>query len=321
MLFPAHFDIRGDVLMVPDLHARVSLFGRDNKVIAHLGDDAAWIAEVKKMQIRKDPEALGGRQVRPSARRLLRPRWEYFRRRMGRYRPGDTAEESELSYARILAIRPQCFSATAGLSSSVHVQLSTAGQASSGTRLSGDCTGSVGMLAVLHALRWRSRRRLRRRRGMSRIFPADNPWNTPVDHLKVHPKSEQYIRSIGADKGLHPDFGAPSNGIPSGIPFCFASKGPKTGAGEIRICRRKRSGAVSDSRRCADRRRSEIERRPACADHRSGREEAVIELRGTKSTGDRHVLIVDPEGKKLYELFSTYKTAAGWKAGSGPFSI
>src|SRR5262249_38814194 len=40
--FPAHFDIRGDVLLVPDLHARVSLFGKDNKLIAHLGHDEAW---------------------------------------------------------------------------------------------------------------------------------------------------------------------------------------------------------------------------------------------------------------------------------------
>ncbi len=56
VLFPAHFDIRGDVLLVPDLHARVSLFDRDNKVIVHLGDDPAWIAEVKKMKIRMDPK-------------------------------------------------------------------------------------------------------------------------------------------------------------------------------------------------------------------------------------------------------------------------
>src|SRR5213595_2682723 len=55
VLFPAHFDIRGDVLLVPDLHARVSLFDRNNKPIVHLGDDAAWITEVKKFQIRKDP--------------------------------------------------------------------------------------------------------------------------------------------------------------------------------------------------------------------------------------------------------------------------
>lgn len=56
VLFPAHFDIRGDVLLVPDLHARVSLFGKDNKVIAHLGDDAEWIKEVKKFKVRMDPK-------------------------------------------------------------------------------------------------------------------------------------------------------------------------------------------------------------------------------------------------------------------------
>jgi hypothetical protein len=46
VLFPAHFDTRGDVLLVPDLHARVSLFDKDNKPIAHLGDDPAWRKEV-----------------------------------------------------------------------------------------------------------------------------------------------------------------------------------------------------------------------------------------------------------------------------------
>jgi hypothetical protein len=54
LLFPAHFDIRGDVLLVPDLHARVSLFDRDNKPIVHLGDDPAWRAEVLKFKIRAD---------------------------------------------------------------------------------------------------------------------------------------------------------------------------------------------------------------------------------------------------------------------------
>lgn len=44
--FPAHFDIRGDVLLVPDLHARVSLFGKDNKLIAHLGFDPQWTKQV-----------------------------------------------------------------------------------------------------------------------------------------------------------------------------------------------------------------------------------------------------------------------------------
>ncbi len=44
--FPANFDIRGDVLLVPDLHARVSLFDRNNKLITHLGYDAEWTKTV-----------------------------------------------------------------------------------------------------------------------------------------------------------------------------------------------------------------------------------------------------------------------------------
>lgn len=56
VLFPAHFDIRGDVLLVPDLHARVSLFDKENRPLVHLGDDPEWTAEVKKMQIRKQPD-------------------------------------------------------------------------------------------------------------------------------------------------------------------------------------------------------------------------------------------------------------------------
>jgi hypothetical protein len=55
LLFPAHFDIRGEVLLVPDLHARVSLFDRNNKVIVHLGDDPEWIKEVKKLKVRNEP--------------------------------------------------------------------------------------------------------------------------------------------------------------------------------------------------------------------------------------------------------------------------
>src|SRR6185437_2417817 len=46
LLFPAHFDIRGTTLLVPDLHARVSLFDRDNRPIVHLGDDAEWRKKV-----------------------------------------------------------------------------------------------------------------------------------------------------------------------------------------------------------------------------------------------------------------------------------
>ncbi|MGE3806139.1 MAG: twin-arginine translocation signal domain-containing protein [Gemmataceae bacterium] len=66
VLFPAHFDIKGEVLLVPDLHARVSLFDKDNKPIVHLGDDADWIAEVKKFKVRSDPKSWrAGKFVHP----------------------------------------------------------------------------------------------------------------------------------------------------------------------------------------------------------------------------------------------------------------
>ena len=44
--FPAHFDIRGDILLVPDLHARITLFDQNNRVITHLGFDPEWTKQV-----------------------------------------------------------------------------------------------------------------------------------------------------------------------------------------------------------------------------------------------------------------------------------
>src|ERR1700716_3697841 len=52
-----------------------------------------------------------------------------------------------------------------------------------------------------------------------RPLPDDNAWNTPVDKLPVDAKSQTFIKSIGADKPLHPDFGAAYEGAPLGIPY------------------------------------------------------------------------------------------------------
>lgn len=41
-LFPADIDVQGEIMMVPDLHCRVTLLDINNKVIAQLGDDEAW---------------------------------------------------------------------------------------------------------------------------------------------------------------------------------------------------------------------------------------------------------------------------------------
>lgn len=46
LLFPADIDIRGEIMLVPDLHARITLFDKDNKVITQLGDDENWRKQV-----------------------------------------------------------------------------------------------------------------------------------------------------------------------------------------------------------------------------------------------------------------------------------
>jgi len=38
---PCHFDERGGIVVIPDLHGRVTLIDRDNEVIEHLGDSNA----------------------------------------------------------------------------------------------------------------------------------------------------------------------------------------------------------------------------------------------------------------------------------------
>ncbi|VTR98446.1 Twin-arginine translocation pathway signal OS=Planctomyces maris DSM 8797 GN=PM8797T_08504 PE=4 SV=1 [Gemmata massiliana] len=67
VLFPAHAKTRGDVLLVPDLHARVSLFDKENKPIVHLGDDAEWRKKVLDgFKVRSQPkEWLPGKFVHP----------------------------------------------------------------------------------------------------------------------------------------------------------------------------------------------------------------------------------------------------------------
>jgi hypothetical protein len=57
MSFPAHFDIRGTDLLVPDLHARVTILDKDNRVITHLGYDKEWTTQVlaNNFEMRRTP--------------------------------------------------------------------------------------------------------------------------------------------------------------------------------------------------------------------------------------------------------------------------
>ncbi|MDZ4779448.1 MAG: twin-arginine translocation signal domain-containing protein [Planctomycetia bacterium] len=53
--FPAHFDLRGSELLIPDLHARLTIMNDKNEVIVHLGYDQAWTDQVlDNFQVRGD---------------------------------------------------------------------------------------------------------------------------------------------------------------------------------------------------------------------------------------------------------------------------
>ena len=60
-ILPANADIRGDVMLVPDLSARITLLDKDDKVITHLGEDPEWRAAVLKggMKLRRDAQGEG----------------------------------------------------------------------------------------------------------------------------------------------------------------------------------------------------------------------------------------------------------------------
>ena len=126
------------------------------------------------------------------------------------------------------------------------------------------------------------------------IFPADNIWNTPVDDLPVDSGSDAYITTIGASRGLHPDFGSGTwAGGPIGIPYTVVDGSHP----EVDV--------VFDY---AD--ESDPGPYPIPAD-------APIEG-GDQSSGDRHVLVLDRDACILYELYAAYPQLDGsWEAGSG----
>jgi len=65
--FPADIDTQGDLMLVPDLHARVILMNEKNQIVANLGFDEDWTAKVLDgFKIRLQPEAWpAGKFVHP----------------------------------------------------------------------------------------------------------------------------------------------------------------------------------------------------------------------------------------------------------------
>lgn len=51
------------------------------------------------------------------------------------------------------------------------------------------------------------------------LFPPDHIWNTPVDSLPKDPRTDDYVRSIGTARPLHPDPSIPFIVVPPGQKF------------------------------------------------------------------------------------------------------
>ena len=174
-------------------------------------------------------------------------------------------------------------------------------------RLSDRMSDSTGEVLVSITLRGVTSNRVRFRVGAQpvpdlgagaslngkRLFPADNPWNQDISNEPVDPNSANLIASIGLGTSLHPDFGTVWNGAPNGIPYVVVS-GAQT---KVPIT----FTAYGDE--------SDPGPYPVPTD-------APIEG-GPNGMGDRHVIVIDRDNWKLYELYRAFPNGSGWSADSG----
>jgi hypothetical protein len=129
--------------------------------------------------------------------------------------------------------------------------------------------------------------------AVGQVFPPDNWWNTDISQAPVHANSAAFLASIGTAGHLHPDFGTVWQGAPNGIPYCTV------GAGQPLVPVSFTYASESDPGPYPIPPNAPIEGGPS-------------------SSGDRHILVIDTDARKLYELFSAYPDGSGgWNAGSG----
>ncbi|HTG02055.1 MAG TPA: hypothetical protein VK654_15850 [Nitrospirota bacterium] len=130
-------------------------------------------------------------------------------------------------------------------------------------------------------------------------FPSDNPWNRDISSDPVDTNSANLIASIGLTTGLHPDFGSGLyDGAPIGIPYVIVSSS--------------QPGVPIAFTAYGD----ESDPGPYPVPH-----DAPIEGQqadGSAFGGDRHVLVINRDDNRLYELANAYPQSDGsWNAGCG----
>ena len=128
--------------------------------------------------------------------------------------------------------------------------------------------------------------------GGCQVFPSDNVWNTRIDTLPVHARSDAWINSVGRSTGLKADFGSGLwEGHPIGIPYTTAPGSQP---------------AVNISFSIDDESDVGAYRLPPDAPVEGG--------------DDDHVLVVDRDRCLLTEVYDATKISnTTWEAGSGAF--
>ncbi len=129
------------------------------------------------------------------------------------------------------------------------------------------------------------------------IFPADNAWNEDISSMPVDPYSDQIIANFST-ASLKADFGSGLwNNAPIGIPFVVVcSSQPKV---NVTFRANAYDGNYGD----------ESDQGPYAIPL-----DAPIEGNGT---GDSHVIAVDKDNGKLYELYNASVNGEHWEASSG----
>ncbi len=127
------------------------------------------------------------------------------------------------------------------------------------------------------------------------VFPFDNAWNQDISNSPVDPNSVNLIAGMGLATSLHPDFGTVWDGAPNGIPYIVVSSSQTPVAINFTAF-----GSQSD---------------PGPYPVPSN---APVEG-GPSGTGDRHVLVIDRDNWKLYEMYRAFaiNNGASWNCDSG----
>ncbi len=124
------------------------------------------------------------------------------------------------------------------------------------------------------------------------VYPPDNPWNEDISKRPVHRNSKNLIASVGRDKILAYNLDMAFILVPPDqkrVPVKLTEYAGESDPGPY---------PVPDN--------APIEGWPL-----SGQSLETIQREGE---GDRHVIVVDPFNRTLYEFYSGRKSSAGWTA-------